>query len=247
MQAEQDMFKESKRQLNAFLRDALTKLSSLIDTRAKKFDGKNFYNFIFSLYDSFLSLGLFREMMNTSKYEFHEMFQKTYGKIYLQNSDVFSDFFKELETYYKKGSTRLSDTLENFFVILYQRMFTVINSNYSYDEKYMDCIADHMKDVKPFGDVPHKFTLQLKRSFIATRTYYKALATAAETVRKLLNVEIDKDCWKYIVQMQYCGSCNGLRGVGTCSDYCTTVLQTCLSNHLNFSASWDNLIGELKR
>jgi len=76
-------------------------------------------------------------MMENSKQEFHEMFERTYGKIYLQNADVFSDFFNELETYYKKGTVRLSETMDNFFGILYQRMFTVINQQYSFDETYM--------------------------------------------------------------------------------------------------------------
>jgi glypican 4 (K-glypican) len=183
-------------------------------------------------------------MMNNSKAEFHDMFQKTYGKIYLQNSDVFSDFFKELELYYKKGSTRLSDTLEAFFVVLYQRMFTVLNSQYSFDEKYLECVSDHMKDVRPFDDVPHKFTLQLKRSFVATRTYYKALSTAAEAARRLMNVRIDKECETELVNMRYCGSCSGLRGMGTCSTYCTAVLQACLRHHTAFSSEWDHFIGE---
>lgn len=237
------MYIQSRRHLDHFLKDSITKLSSLIDTRAKKFDGKP-NSSPFTPRSHICPPGQFRDMMNTSKIEFHEMFQKTYGKIYLQNSDVFSDFFKELEAYYKKGSTRLSDTLEAFFVVLYQRMFTVINAQYSFDEKYLDCVSGHMDDLKPFGDVPRKFTLQLKRSFIATRTYHKALSTAAEAARKLVNVGIDKECEKEVVRMRYCGSCSGLRGMGTCSNYCSTVLQGCLRHHVAFSAEWDNFVGK---
>lgn len=76
-------------------------------------------------------------MMNNSKREFHDMFERTYGKIYLQNAEVFSDFFNELETYYKKGTVRLSETMDTFFGILYQRMFTVINSQYNMNDNYM--------------------------------------------------------------------------------------------------------------
>lgn len=75
--------------------------------------------------------------MNNSKREFHDMFERTYGKIYLDNAEVFSDFFNELETYYKKGTVRLADTMDTFFGILYQRMFTVINSQYNFDETYI--------------------------------------------------------------------------------------------------------------
>jgi len=39
-----------------------------------------------------------------SKQGFHEMFKKTYGILYEQNAYVFTDFFKELESYYAKGT-----------------------------------------------------------------------------------------------------------------------------------------------
>lgn len=113
--------------------------------------------------------------MNSSKMEFHEMFERTYGKIYLKNSDVFSDFFHELELYYKKGTIRLSESMDTFFSILYQRMFTVINAQYNFDDKYLTCVAENMQEMKPFGDVPKKLGMQLRRSFVATRTFYKSL------------------------------------------------------------------------
>lgn len=65
------------------------------------------------------------------------MFQRTYGKIYLDNADVFSDFFDKLEKYYKKGTSRLSDTMDTFFGVLYQKMFTVLNAQYQFDDKYL--------------------------------------------------------------------------------------------------------------
>ncbi|XP_044267853.1 uncharacterized protein LOC123013422 [Tribolium madens] len=215
--------------LDHFVMSEIFGLSSVVDTRARKFDG------------------LFRSLMNASKLQFHDMFQRTYGKIYLQNSDVFSNFFDKLETYYNRGASRLSDTLDAFFVILYQRMFTVINSQYQFDEKYLDCLSDHMGDVKPFGDAPRKFTLELKRSFVATRAYFMALATAASAAKKLQSVSIDRECEKDLVKMLYCGSCNGMRGLGPCSDYCTAVVGSCLRHHTAFSSDWDNFIDALDK
>lgn len=45
-----------------------------------------------------------------------------------------------------------------------------------------------MKELKPFGDVPHKLSAQVKRSFVATRTYGKALAVGVEVVKEMLGV-----------------------------------------------------------
>lgn len=47
-----------------------------------------------------------------------------------------------------------------------------------------------MKELKPFGDVPDMLSLQIKRSFIATRKYAQALASAAEAARNMINVSV---------------------------------------------------------
>lgn len=77
----------------------------------------------------------FKEMLANAKGGFHDMFKRTYGIIYEQNSFVFTDLFEELEHYYAKGKVDLMDTMESFFNTLYQKMFTVINSHYHFDEK----------------------------------------------------------------------------------------------------------------
>ena len=63
------------------------------------------------------------------------MFKKTYGILYERNSDVFTDFFKDLEAYYDQGSVDLEQALGEFFAKLYQRMFTVLNSQYTFDQR----------------------------------------------------------------------------------------------------------------
>jgi len=45
-----------------------------------------------------------------------------------------------------------------------------------------------MKELKPFGDVPHKLSIQLKRSFVATRTFSQALTVASDVVTNMVKV-----------------------------------------------------------
>lgn len=54
--------------------------------------------------------------------------------------------------------------------------------------RYLACVGDHMKDLKPFGEVPNKLTNQLKRSFVATRTFSQSLSRASEIITKMMNV-----------------------------------------------------------
>lgn len=225
---EKELAFTTRQQLAQSVQQSLNRVSTLIDKRAKRFDA------------------IFRDMMNKSKREFDEMFRKTYGLIYLQNSVVFTDFFEELERYYNKGNVKLSDVLENFFTILYQRMFKVINAQYKFDDKYLQCVAEHMAELKPFGDVPMKLGLQLKRSFVATRTFYKALIVASTVTARLQNLRLSEDCAVELVKMQHCGQCRIKEDYqGTCFKYCNVIVGDCLRNHLEMSKKWDDFVGKI--
>ncbi|KAJ8916167.1 hypothetical protein NQ315_016306 [Exocentrus adspersus] len=226
---ENEMYKHNQLLVDKYVKDSIAKISSIIDTRAKKFDD------------------VFRSMMNSSKREFHHMFERTYGKIYLQNAEVFSDFFSELETYYKKGTVRLSDTMDTFFGILYQRMFTVINAQYNFDDKYLECVSDHMAEMKPFGDVPHKLGIQLRRSFVATRTFYKSLVKGADAANMLTALGIDEECYRESTKMRYCGACKAENGLGPCPGYCSNTMQACFRYHTEFSTIWDNFVDAIDK
>lgn len=63
------------------------------------------------------------------------MFKRTYGIIYEENSHVFSILFTELENYYLHGRVDLMEVLDTFFNNLYQKMFTVINMQYDFDDR----------------------------------------------------------------------------------------------------------------
>lgn len=80
-------------------------------------------------------LDFFNELLTSAKIDFHAMFRRTYGVIYEQNSYVFTDLFAELEKYYARGNVDLTEAMENFFNTLYQKMFTVLNSQYNFEDR----------------------------------------------------------------------------------------------------------------
>lgn len=67
-------------------------------------------------------------------------------------------------------------------------MFIVLNSQYSFDAKYLECVGMHMKEMGPFGDVPSKLGNQVKRSFVATRAFSQALYVAADVLKNMQTV-----------------------------------------------------------
>ena len=51
-----------------------------------------------------------------------------------------------------------------------------------------------MKELKPFGDVPKKLSVQVKRSFVATRTFTQALNVGRDIIAKMQSVIRTKEC-----------------------------------------------------
>ncbi|XP_013163296.1 PREDICTED: glypican-6-like [Papilio xuthus] len=104
-------------QLTDSLRSELAKLADILSVRARKFDE------------------FFRKLLKVSREEFHNMFKRTYGMIYEQHSYVFEQLFEQLQNYYTRGDTNFDKMMDDFFGILYEKMFTVLNSQYSFDQK----------------------------------------------------------------------------------------------------------------
>lgn len=127
-------------------------------------------------------------MLDNAKSDLHEMFVKTYGLLYQQNSYVFTNLFGDLRSYYKGSDINLLEALDHFFMILLQKMFALLNSQYSFDEKYLNCVTKHMGDLKPFGDVPQKLSIQVKRALIAARTFVQGLAIGRDVVLAISEV-----------------------------------------------------------
>lgn len=127
------------------------------------------------------------------------MFVRTYGKPYMQNSEVFENLFAELKRYYTGGNVNLEEMLNDFWSRLLERMFTLLNSQYVITEDYLECISKYTDQLKPFGDVPKKLKSQVTRAFIAARTFVQGLSVGREVAQR-----VSKVCGQYDRIKIYC-------------------------------------------
>lgn len=125
-------------------------------------------------------------------------------------------------------------------------MFLLFSFIFPTKKRYLGCVSEHMKELKPFGDVPEKLTGQVKRSFVATRTFEQALASAAEVARNLVNVRPNAECTAALTKMQQCGACKGLTEK-PCSNYCVNVMKGCLNHYKELDGEWDNFVTAMER
>jgi glypican 6 len=215
---------ESRQEFDKIMADKIGLLRNIFVSRTAKFDE------------------FFTELLDNAKRDLHEMFVRTYGLLYQQNSYVFTDLFKDLRDYYKGRDTNLLDALDNFFSTLLQKMFELLNAQYTFDQDYLECVTEHMDDLKPFGDVPQKLSIQVKRAFIAARTFVQGLAIGRDVILEISKIQPTTSCSQALMKMMYCPYCRGLPYAKPCNNYCMNIMKGCLAHHADLNTEWNHYI-----
>uniref|UniRef100_A0A671NUH5 Glypican 6a n=1 Tax=Sinocyclocheilus anshuiensis TaxID=1608454 RepID=A0A671NUH5_9TELE len=180
----------------------------------------------------------FLELLDNSEKSLNDMFVRTYGKLYTHNSEMFEDLFSELKRYYTGGNVNLEEVLNDFWSRLLERMFQLLNSQYTFTDDYLECISKYTDQLKPFGDVPRKLKAQVTKAFIAARSFVQGLMVGREVVN------ISPGCSKALTKMLYCPYCGGMPGLKPCANYCQNVMRGCLANQADLDPEWNLFIGK---
>ncbi|XP_030595005.1 glypican-4 [Archocentrus centrarchus] len=186
----------------------------------------------------------FRELLKNAEKSLDSMFFKTYGMMYVQNAELFKNFFQSLTRYYVSGSAaiNLDSMLSDFWADLLERMFRLVNVQYDFSDSYMECVSRHTEELQPFGDVPRKLRIHLTRSFIAARTFVHGLALMPEVVNKVSTVSASPSCVRAAMKMLYCPYCSGQVALKPCQNYCLNVMRGCLANQADLDSEWNNFL-----
>ncbi|XP_035995132.1 glypican-6 isoform X1 [Fundulus heteroclitus] len=218
---------QSKQEIENLLDETSHTLRSTFVSRHKRFDG------------------FFLELLENTERSLNEMFVRTYGKPYMQNSEVFENLFAELKRYYTGGNVNLEEMLNDFWSRLLERMFTLLNSQYVITEDYLECISKYTDELKPFGDVPRKLKAQVTRAFIAARTFVQGLSVGREVAQRVSKVNSTPACIRGLTKMLYCPFCRGMPRVKPCKNYCLNVMKGCLANQADLDPEWNQYIDAL--
>ncbi|XP_053161360.1 glypican-6 isoform X2 [Hemicordylus capensis] len=184
----------------------------------------------------------FRELLENAERSLNDMFVRTYGMLYMQNSDVFQDLFIELKRYYTGGNVNLEEMLNDFWARLLERIFQLTNLQYHFSEDYLECVSKYTDQLKPFGDVPRKLKVQVTRAFIAARTFVQGLTVGREVANRVSKVSPTPGCIRALMKMLYCPYCRGLPNVKPCDNYCLNVMKGCLANQADLDTEWNLFI-----
>uniref|UniRef100_A0A8C8YL14 Glypican 6 n=1 Tax=Prolemur simus TaxID=1328070 RepID=A0A8C8YL14_PROSS len=184
----------------------------------------------------------FKELLENADKSLNDVFVKIYGHLYMENSELFKDLFLELKRYYMAGNVNLEEMLNDFWAHLLERMFRLVNSQYSFTDEYLECVSKYTEQLKPLGDVPRKLKLQVTRAFVAARTFVQGLAVARDVVSKVSVVNPTARRADALLKMIYCSHCQGLVTVKPCYNSCSNIRRGCLAYQGDVDSEWNSFI-----
>ncbi|KAM6918904.1 glypican-1-like [Xenentodon cancila] len=221
------------------MEDNLATLSRSEVEKILKDVGRNLHNALGRQYKDFD--GYFTELLNRSAVSLQETFTSTWGPVYVDNSQVFSDLYSDLTLYYRSANVNLEEVLNEFWAKLLERLFNHANKQYSIGEDYLDCVSKQIETLRPFGDTSRILTTKVTHSFVATRSFIQGLVISGEVVRKVSQVPLSQECMRAMMKMTYCPQCRGMPSARPCANYCSNVMKGCLANQADLNTEWRHL------
>ncbi|XP_074507304.1 glypican-1b [Sebastes fasciatus] len=213
----------SRREMEGLLKEAGRSLQTSLTGQYKAFDG------------------YFLELLNRSAINLQETFTSTWGSVYSQNSQVFSDLYTDLRHYYRGSNVNLEEVLNEFWARLLEKLFYQANKQYFIGEDYLECVSKQIETLRPFGDTPRLMKMMVTRTFVAARSFVQGLIVSGEVVRKVSQVVLSPDCMRAMMRMTYCPHCRGMASARPCANYCSNVMKGCLANQADLNTEWRHL------
>nr|XP_020504993.1 glypican-1-like [Labrus bergylta]XP_020504994.1 glypican-1-like [Labrus bergylta] len=220
---EDNLAKLSRREMEGLLKDAGRSLQTSLTGQYKVFDGH------------------FLELLNHSAISLQETFTPSWGSLYSQNSQVFSDLYTDIKNYYRGSNVNLEEVLNEFWAKLLEKLFYQANKQYFISEDYLECVSKQIETLRPFGDTPRVMKTMVTRTFVAARSFVQGLVVSGEVVRKVSQVQLSQECMRAMMRMTYCPHCRSMASARPCANYCSNVMKGCLANQADLNTEWRHL------
>ncbi|XP_019967766.1 glypican-1b [Paralichthys olivaceus] len=220
---EENLATLSRREMEGLLKDAGRSLQTSLNGQYKVFDG------------------YFLELLNHSALSLHETFTATWGLLYIQNSQVFSELYTDLRQYYRGSNINLEEVLNEFWARLMEKLFYQANKQYVIGEDYLECVSKQIETLRPFGETPRVMKMMVTRTFVAARSFVQGLVVSGEVVRRVSQVQLSLECMRAMMRMTYCPHCRGMASARPCANYCSNVMKGCLANQADLNTEWKHL------
>ena len=188
-------------------------------------------------------------MIENTYTDLDKLYSRTYIDRYTNHKAIFRHLFTKLGDYIKgTDDSDLKQVVDSWFSLLYQKVYMISNENAIYDASYQHCILETADIMKPFGDIPRKIGVQIKKSFLASKVLLEAINSAKKVVSELLNMKTHKNCKEAFMKMTHCGFCSNTDfKIKPCYSYCVNVMKGCSAYPSVVSPSWNVFLNALMK
>ncbi|XP_062874785.1 glypican-2 [Trichomycterus rosablanca] len=187
----------------------------------------------------------FGELIGVSEKSMNQMFTKTYGRLYTQNTHLFQRLFTQLRSYYSGGGVLVSEVVSEFWAELVEQVFTLLNPQYHFSLDYLECVSKHTQHLQPLRELQRKLSTQLSRALIASKALVQGLSTGQDIASKAIKFTVSEECGKALMRQLFCPLCGGSPTLRSCHPLCLNVMKGCLANHAELNSEWNRFIDSL--
>ena len=147
-----------------------------------------------------------------------------------------------------KEDIDLKQTVESWFSLLYQKVYMIAHPSHSFDATYQHCILETADTLMPFGDFPRKISVQIRKSFLASKVLQDALVVGKHAIEDLLKMKAHENCSRAFTKMTHCSICSGIKqNVKPCYNYCMNVIKGCSAYPALVNPSWNAYVTALQK
>ncbi|CAJ0945803.1 unnamed protein product, partial [Mesorhabditis belari] len=190
----------------------------------------------------------FLSSLSTCHTHLDTMFNRTYGRYYQQNREIFSKFFRQLQSFSSPHSVMPVELMvDNLFEELYITLYQLLNPLKKVTPEVQRCMKETMEEMRPFAEVPNRLQDGLRRGLEGWRALLAHLDEAHSILGVFLNTTLPDQCQTGLARMGDCSLCSQSEPTKPCLNMCLNVAKGCLAEWAEVDQQWDQLVGSLSR
>uniref|UniRef100_A0A8D0DMR3 Glypican 2 n=1 Tax=Salvator merianae TaxID=96440 RepID=A0A8D0DMR3_SALMN len=187
----------------------------------------------------------FGEVLLGAERSLQAMFTRSYGHLYAQHAHLFQGLFAELRHHLQGTRAGLDEALSDFWARLLEQMLPLLNPQYSFPEKYLECVGRQVDSLRAFGDSPRQLRMQVTRALIAARAFVQGLAAGRDIAAQAVQPPLTGECRRAHMRLSYCPLCRGTPALKPCNGFCLNVMKGCLASVTELDSEWERFLDAL--
>ncbi len=188
--------------------------------------------------------GEYSELLRYGEERLKQYFGMMFPNIAAFLEDDIQLLFETLRDHLRGRPANVPLAVEHFFdelfALLYQDQMNPRNRRV--DGFGSRCIAGQQRTIRPFGNAPQELGTKLYQSVELARLLLTSLHLGVEVLNSTHHMQVGKKCGRALLEMRYCGMCQGFTNVKPCKNYCVNVMKGCLANFVDIDPHWNEYV-----